>query len=248
MELLANIYKLLGAYLFIIGLPMLSEIISEAYQLIKHREIKITFPQGCKLYLKAAFIGVFVLGYLLFLLFAADSEEKRNFIRLAASVVPIASVAGVLGCLARQKHRKQEENQKTDLKHYVIKSENFLFWYALVMIVPIVFLQIVSLLQREVLWVHLSLSAFLIFDIIFCLDMGLWKVEVNDMEIIHRSTFGRTRTYHFGEITRGVYKKSGAFRVYAGEKRIFTFDDNMEFSPFVRQMQRLQIPIDRGSC
>lgn len=203
MELLANIYKLLGAYLFIIGLPMLSEIISEAYQLIKHREIKITFPQGCKLYLKAAFIGVFVLGYLLFLLFAADSEEKRNFIRLAASVVPIASVAGVLGCLARQKHRKQEENQKTDLKHYVIKSENFLFWYALVMIVPIVFLQIVSLLQREVLWVHLSLSAFLIFDIIFCLNMGLWKVEVNDMEIIHRSTFGRTRTYHFGEITRG---------------------------------------------
>ena len=116
------------------------------------------------------------------------------------------------------------------------------------MIVPIVFLQIVSLLQREVLWVHLSLSAFLIFDIIFCLNMGLWKVEVNDMEIIHRSTFGRTRTYHFGEITRGVYKKSGAFRVYAGEKRIFTFDDNMEFSPFVRQMQRLQIPIDRGSC
>ena len=42
---------------------------------------------------------------------------------MAASVVPIASVAGVLGCLARQKHRKQwEENQKTDLKHYVIKK------------------------------------------------------------------------------------------------------------------------------
>ena len=85
MELLANIYKLLGAYLFIICLPMLSEIISEAYQLIKHREIKITFPQGCKLYLKAAFIGVFVLGYLLFLLFAADSEEKRRKIKKQTS-------------------------------------------------------------------------------------------------------------------------------------------------------------------
>lgn len=74
-------------------------------------------------------------------------------------------------------------------------------------------------------------------------NIGLWKVEVNDMEITYRSTFGRVRKYYFADITKGVYKKSGAFRVYIDEKRIFTFDDNMDNSLFIEQMGRLHIPI-----
>ena len=96
---------------------------------------------------------------------------------------------------------------------------------------------------KEALWAILFLLFVSIAMTIAALNIGLWKVEVNDMEIMYRSTFGRVRTYHFGDITKGVYKKSGAFRVYIGEKRIFTFDDNMDNSLFIEQMNRLHIPV-----
>lgn len=66
------------------------------------------------------------------------------------------------------------------------------------------------------------------------LNIGLWRIEVDNMEITYRSTFGRVRKYNFKDITKGVY---------IGEKRIFTFDDNMEFSLFIAQMNRLHIPV-----
>lgn len=139
--------------------------------------------------------------------------------------------------------KKQKGSKETLSKYYLIQSERYLCWLFSLFSVCSIGLFIYAIYTHEELWV---IMCFLIISTVMlaaALNIGLWKIEVNDMEITYRSTFGRIRKYNFKDITKGVYKKSGAFRVYIGEKRIFTFDDNMEFSLFIDQMNRLHIPV-----
>lgn len=140
-------------------------------------------------------------------------------------------------------HRNQIPNGRELASHYVIRSENYLGWLFAFFGICSTGLLIYSIVIEEALWAILFLLLVSILMAIAALNIGLWKVEVNDMDITYRSTFGCVRKYHFGDITKGVYKKSGAFRVYIEEKRIFTFDDNMDNSLFIEQMNRLHIPV-----
>ena len=143
--------------------------------------------------------------------------------------------------------RNQIQNGKEMSNHYTIRSERYLCWLFAFFSVCSIGLLIYSIIIKEALWAILFLLLVSIVMAIAAFNIGLWKVEVNDMEITYRSTFGRVRKYHFGDITKGMYKKSGAFRVYIEEKRIFTFDDNMDNSLFIEQMNRLHIPVWRYS-
>lgn len=243
MNLLFNIYKSLGIYLFIIGLPMLFKLVSLIYQYVKRKSNPINFFEKCKLVLESVFVSIFVLGYLIFVLFLADSQLRGAFIRLSCSTIPIVAVIGILGYIAYKKHYRQIENEDVLSKHYIIQSESFLCGIFLVFCVCSIGVFIYGIVIQTDLW---AIIFFLIISVVMlmaALNIGLWKIEVNDMEITYRSTFGRIRKYNFKDITKGVYKKSGAFRVYVGEKRIFTFDDNMDFRLFLEQMESLHIPI-----
>ena len=139
--------------------------------------------------------------------------------------------------------RNQIQNGKETSSHYTIRSEGYLCWLFAFFGVCSTGLLIYSIIIKEALWAILFLLLISMVMATAAFNIGLWKVEVNDMEITYRSTFGRVRKYYFADITKGVYKKSGAFRVYIDEKRIFTFDDNMDNSLFIEQMDRLHIPI-----
>lgn len=76
------------------------------------------------------------------------------------------------------------------------------------------------------------------------LNVLVWKVEVRGEDICYRSTFGTVRHYYFSQITHGCYKRSGAFRVYSGRKRLFTFDDNVAYERFLSELYSRNIPID----
>lgn len=142
-----------------------------------------------------------------------------------------------------KKPRNQIQNGKETSSHYTIRSEGYLCWLFAFFGVCSTGLLIYSIIIKEALWAILFLLLISMVMATAAFNIGLWKVEVNDMEIMYRSTFGSVRKYYFGDITKGVYKKSGAFRVYIGEKRIFTFDDNMDNSLFIEQMNRLHIPV-----
>lgn len=243
MNLLLNIYDVFGNYLFIIGIPMLCELISCFYRFVKYKKKPTVFSEKCKLLLQLVYVCVFVLGYLLFILFMADTQSRATFIRQSGTIISTASVIGVLGYIAYKKYNKQVENQNNSSKNYTIKSDSFLLWIFIIGSAVCGVFEIFCILEKAELWVHSISLAFLLTEILGVLNIGLWKIEVNDMEITYRSTFGRVRKYNFKDITKGVYKKSGAFRVYIGEQRIFTFDDNMEFSLFIAQMNRLHIPV-----
>ena len=238
-----SIYDVFGSYLFFIGIPILFELISFFIKYIKYKKKTTIFVEKCKLLIKFVYVCVFVFGYLLFILFIADTQSRATFIKIGGSIIPIASVIGVLGYISYKKNQKQKNNKGSLSKHYLIKSEKYLCWLFSFFGVCSIGLFIYSIYTHEELWVIIFFSIISAAMSIAALSIGLWKIEVNDMEIIYRSTFGRTRKYNFKDITKGVYKKSGAFRVYIGEKRIFTFDDNMEFSLFIAQMNRLHIPV-----
>lgn len=243
MSLLLSIYDVFGSYLFFIGIPILFELISFFIKYIKYKKKTTIFVEKFKLLIKFVYVCVFVFGYLLFILFIADTQSRATFIKIGGSIIPIASVIGVLGYISYKKNQKQKNNKGSLSKHYLIKSEKYLCWLFSFFGVCSIGLFIYSIYTHEELWVIIFFSIISAAMSIAALSIGLWKIEVNDMEIIYRSTFGRTRKYNFKDITKGVYKKSGAFRVYIGEKRIFTFDDNMEFSLFIAQMNRLHIPV-----
>ena len=243
MSLLLSIYDVFGSYLFFIGIPILFELISFFIKYIKYKKKTTIFVEKCKLLIKFVYVCVFVFGYLLFILFIADTQSRATFIKIGGSIIPIASVIGVLGYISYKKNQKQKNNKGSLSKHYLIKSEKYLCWLFSFFGVCSIGLFIYSIYTHEELWVIIFFSIISAAMSLAALSIGLWKIEVNDMEIIYRSTFGRTRKYNFKDITKGVYKKSGAFRVYIGEKRIFTFDDNMEFSLFIAQMNRLHIPV-----
>ena len=243
MSLLLSIYDVFGSYLFFIGIPILFGLISFFIKYIKYKKKTTIFVEKFKLLIKFVYVCVFVFGYLLFILFIADTQSRATFIKIGGSIIPIASVIGVLGYISYKKNQKQKNNKGSLSKHYLIKSEKYLCWLFSFFGVCSIGLFIYSIYTHEELWVIIFFSIISAAMSIAALSIGLWKIEVNDMEIIYRSTFGRTRKYNFKDITKGVYKKSGAFRVYIGEKRIFTFDDNMEFSLFIAQMNRLHIPV-----
>lgn len=243
MNLLLNIYDIFGSYLFIIGIPILCELISYFYRFTKSKKKSTVFSEKCKLLIKLIYVCVFVLGYLLFVLFMADTQSRATFIRLSGSILSIASVIGVLGYIAYKKNSNKKTENNLVSKYYLIQSEKYLCWLFSIFSVCSIGVFIYAIYIHEDLWVIILLLIFSTAMLLATLNIGLWKIEVNDMEITYRSTFVRVRKYNFKDITKGVYKKSGAFRVYVGEKRIFTFDDNMEFSLFISQMNRLHIPV-----
>lgn len=89
----------------------------------------------------------------------------------------------------------------------------------------------------------ISLSVFTIFFAVLALDSKFWRVTVEGNVIKYRSSYGFTKTYDFNDITKGVYTKRGSLKIYIGEKKIFTFYDNLEFSSFEAQMSQKNIPI-----
>ena len=117
-----------------------------------------------------------------------------------------------------KKARNQIKIGREPLSHYVIRSEIYLSWLFAFFAICSTGLLIYSIVIEEALWAILFLLFVSIVMAIAAFNIGLWKVEVNDMEITYRSTFGRVRKYYFADITKGVYKKSGAFRVYIDEK------------------------------
>ena len=141
-----------------------------------------------------------------------------------------------------KKARNQIQIGREPLSHYVIRSEIYLSWLFAFFAICSTGLLIYSIVIEEALWAILFLLLVSIVMAIAAFNIGLWKVEVNDMEITYRSTFGRVRKYYFADITKGVYKRAELSGLHR-RKRIFTFDDNMDNSLFIEQMNRLHIPI-----
>lgn len=101
--------------------------------------------------------------------------------------------------------RSQTKKGKERLNHYIIRSENYLCWLFVFFAVCSIGLLIYSVMIQEALWAILFLLFISIVMVIAAFNIGLWKVEVNDMEIIISVyVWSRTKvsfwSYHKGSV------------------------------------------------
>lgn len=78
------------------------------------------------------------------------------------------------------------------------------------------------------------------FSGICTLHLFLWRVKVNHDVIEYRSFFGK-KYYKFSDITRSVHKENGTLEIYAGDKIIFKFDENISASLFANSLSKHKI-------
>jgi hypothetical protein len=141
--------------------------------------------------------------------------------------------------------RKEKNKPKLGEKEYVIKSDKLFFWIMLVGFLFFSYCLCMSIVDSQLDWgTGGGFGAFTLFTLMGVLKTSLWRVRVDGMQIEFRSTFGRTRVYSFSDVTKGLYKKGGELRIYAGDKRIFTFEELIDSSPFEFQMLELGIPME----
>lgn len=78
------------------------------------------------------------------------------------------------------------------------------------------------------------------FSGICTLHLFLWRVKINHDVIEYRSFFGK-KYYKFSDITRSVHKENGTLEIYAGDKIIFKFDENISASLFANSLSKHKI-------
>lgn len=240
-------YLLLGKYFFILGMLFLIDILAVIIKQFRHQPLFVSQGQKILFVFKVLRTIPFFFGYLLFVFFSDDPQLFEDLLDSFLDFFVLLTPAAVIGFVRCKTIRKQKEQELLSPSSYKIQSDPVFFWFFLVALPFTGGFLLFCLIRREVWWVCLTLSLFFALDLIGTLNLGIWKVEVHGTQITYRSTFGKVRTYTFSDITKGVYKKSGAFRVYIGDQRIFTFDDNMDFSLFLRQMNEMHILIFRAS-
>lgn len=247
MHYLSLFYLLWGKYFFILGILFLIDILAVVIKYFRHQSPFVSHGQKVRFAFKVLGTIPFFFGYLLFVFLSDDPRLFEDLLDGFLDFFVLLTPAAVIGFVRCKTIRKQKEQELLSPSSYKIQSDPVFFWIFLVALPFMSGFLLFCLIRREVWWVCLTLSLFFALDLIGTLNLGIWKVEVHGTQITYRSTFGKVRTYTFSDITKGVYKKSGAFRVYIGDKRIFTFDDNMDFSLFLRQMNEMHILIFRAS-
>ncbi len=99
-----------------------------------------------------------------------------------------------------------------------------------------------SAIQQEDLFPPFVFGIAFVVFLIGSLNMIMWKLEVNGDEITWRSTFGKKRTFQFGDITY-CERKKGSIRVYVNGEKLFTIDSNIDKTEFMEDIKRRRIPV-----
>jgi len=136
----------------------------------------------------------------------------------------------------RKKEFEQDKNKERLLKNYTIQNQRIFFWIMLgpFLLFGTLFLYI-ALIEPDAFTEFCSL-AFTMFFLFGVLNAGVWKVTVEGENIMFRNSFGIIKRYRFDDITYVDKKRSGALKVYSGNKKLFTFDENIDYFYFDMQI------------
>jgi len=175
----------------------------------------------------------------------------NEFIQMCLEMVlqasPIVAVLAVLGYIAKVQKRREEKRTEEKKKgiiriKYTVKTEKVLVVIFVIGTIFLGFCLVMGIMQKEDLFVIFIFGIFVLFGTLGTLNMIMWKLEINDDEITWRSTFGKKRTFHFGDITY-CERKKGSMRVYVNGKKLFTIDSNIDKEEFMEDVERRRIPV-----
>lgn len=169
------------------------------------------------------------------------------FLEIFIQMMPILVVFVVFGYIGRTQQKRAKEREEEQKKGiirtgYVVKTEKILTIFFIVAVVLFGGGTVLSALQQEDIFPPLVFSIFFITALIGTINMIMWKLEVNGDEITWRSTFGKKRTFQFGDITY-CERKKGSIRVYVNGEKLFTIDSNIDKTEFMEDIKRRRIPV-----
>ena len=139
-------------------------------------------------------------------------------------------------------HLEEEQKKGIIRTHYTIKTEKFLVVAFIVGTIFFACCTAMSLREKEDMFVICIFGIFFLVGISGIVNMVMWKLEVNGDEITWRSTFGKKRTFRFGDITY-CERKKGSVRVYVNGEKLFTIDSNIDKEEFMEDIERRRIPV-----
>lgn len=136
---------------------------------------------------------------------------------------------------------EQLEEKNIDENNYSIQEER---WLGILFLVGTIFFSGVLLYGfidgQADFSVIVAYGILIAFFGICTLHLFLWRVKVNHDVIEYRSLFGK-KYYKFSDITRSVHTENGALEIYAGEKKIFKFDENISTSLFENSLSKHKV-------
>lgn len=136
---------------------------------------------------------------------------------------------------------EQLEEKNIDENNYSIQEER---WLGILFLVGTIFfsgLLLYGFIDGQADFsVIVAYGILIAFSGICTLHLFLWRVKVNHDVIEYRSLFGK-KYYKFSDITRSVHTENGALEIYAGEKKIFKFDENISTSLFENSLSKHKI-------
>ena len=136
---------------------------------------------------------------------------------------------------------EQLEEKKIDENNYSIQEEG---WLGILFLVGTIFfsgLLLYGFIDGQADFsVIVAYGILITFSGICTLHLFLWRVKVNHDVIEYRSLFGK-KYYKFSDITRSVDKENGTLEIYAGDKIIFKFDENISTSLFENSLSKHKI-------
>lgn len=242
-----TIFETFGNYIFFLGVCLLSESIFRFFSFKKEKKNAIN-----KIFNKKEMVILIIKLILAMICFVGwgkynllTSNISPLFLKGWKTILPVLPVmisCAVISVLHNKKEKRKEQDHKLE-SEYVIKTESFLFVLFLFFSVLCAGVTAYSIVVSEPWWIIAFFALLFLAMVYAALNVGLWKIVVKKDEIEYTSTFGVKKKYNFNEIEKAVFKKSGALRIYNKEKRIFTFDDNMEFSRFLKSLEKHHIPI-----
>ena len=161
----------------------------------------------------------------------------NNFLRMCLNIITqigpylvVLLLLKYLVNLQQKRAKEREEEQKFLVVAFIVGTIFFACCTAM------------SLREKEDMFVICIFGIFFLVGISGIVNMVMWKLEVNGDEITWRSTFGKKRTFRFGDITY-CERKKGSVRVYVNGEKLFTIDSNIDKEEFMEDIERRRIPV-----
>ena len=169
------------------------------------------------------------------------------FMKRILSILPWVAALLVIRAIKIKKINRelktleQLEEKNIDENNYIIQEEG---WLGILFLVGTIFFSLLLLYGfidgQATFSVILAYGILIAFSGICTIHLFLWRVKVNHDVIEYRSLFGK-KYYKFSDITRSVHKENGALEIYAGDKKIFKFDENISTSLFENSLYKHKI-------
>lgn len=171
-----------------------------------------------------------------------------NMITWLVIIIVLATLgnnAVVLG--KKDPYVKGKRKESLDDNYYIIqygKILKIIISIGLIFFTIIFLINVLTYLNICVLGTGIDASTVIFFGVFLAFyaitfsGVVIWRIVVDDDEIIYRNYYGKTKRYTFNELSEIKELKNRKIIVYSGGKKIFAIDNNLPMGAYFKSTAR----------